>query len=104
MFETLPSHPTPEITESDRGSRPAREREGSPPPVLAIAGAGLSGSTLLCRMLGELPGFVAIGEVGRIWERASARISTAAVVDHSPHARSGRRSDARRSEAGTDST
>ena len=69
MFETLPSHPTPEITESDRGSRPAREREGSPPPVLAIAGAGLSGSTLLCRMLGELPGFVAIGEVGRIWEK-----------------------------------
>jgi hypothetical protein len=69
MFETLPPRTSSETTEFEGGSWPRREREGSPPPVLAIAGAGLSGSTLLCRMLGELPGFVAIGEVGRIWEK-----------------------------------
>jgi len=37
--------------------------------VLAIAGTGQNGATLLCRMLGELPGFVAVGEIGRLWEK-----------------------------------
>ena len=37
--------------------------------LLAIAGSGMSGSTLLCRMLGELPGFFSVGEVGRIWDK-----------------------------------
>jgi hypothetical protein len=37
--------------------------------VLAIAGTGQSGSTLLTRMLGQIPGFVAIGEVGRLWDK-----------------------------------
>jgi hypothetical protein len=36
---------------------------------MAVAASGLSGSTLLARMLGELPGFVAVGEVGRIWDK-----------------------------------
>lgn len=38
-------------------------------PLLAIAGTGQNGATLLCRMLGEVPGFVAVGEIGRIWEK-----------------------------------
>jgi hypothetical protein len=38
-------------------------------PVVCIAATGQSGSTILARMLGELPGFVAAGEVGRIWDK-----------------------------------
>jgi hypothetical protein len=45
----------------DDGSTPVR--------VLYIGGCGRSGSTLLDRMLGELPGFVSTGEVRFIWER-----------------------------------
>ena len=46
------------------------EREGHPvASLLAIAGTGQNGATLLCRMLGEVPGFVAVGEIGRIWEK-----------------------------------
>jgi len=37
--------------------------------ILAIAGTGQNGATLLCRMLGELPNFVAVGEIGRLWEK-----------------------------------
>ena len=37
--------------------------------VLFIAGAGRSGSTLLERILGELNGITAMGEVSFIWER-----------------------------------
>jgi len=37
--------------------------------TLAIAGTGQNGATLLCRMLGEIPGFLAVGEIGRIWEK-----------------------------------
>lgn len=40
-----------------------------PVRVLCIGATGQSGSTLLSRMLGRLPGFVAVGEVGRIWDR-----------------------------------
>jgi hypothetical protein len=38
------------------------------PVLLAIAGTGQNGATLLCRMLGELPGFVGVGEIGRLWD------------------------------------
>ena len=38
-------------------------------PVLYIAGSGRSGSTLLERMLGQLPGVVVLGEVHHLWER-----------------------------------
>lgn len=43
----------------------------SPPagPVLYIAGSGRSGSTLLERLLGQLPGVVTLGEVHHLWER-----------------------------------
>jgi len=37
--------------------------------VLCIAATGQSGSTLLARLLGEVPGFRAVGEVGRIWDK-----------------------------------
>jgi Sulfotransferase family len=37
--------------------------------VLCIGATGQSGSTLLSRMLGRLPSFVAVGEVGRIWDK-----------------------------------
>lgn len=35
--------------------------------VLLIAGAGRSGSTLLARLLGELPGVVNVGELSLLW-------------------------------------
>jgi hypothetical protein len=38
-------------------------------PVLCIGAIGQSGSTLLSRMLGQVPGFVAVGETGRIWDK-----------------------------------
>jgi hypothetical protein len=37
--------------------------------VLCVAATGQSGSTILTRMLGEVPGFVAAGEVGRVWDK-----------------------------------
>jgi hypothetical protein len=40
------------------------------PTVLLIGGAGRSGSTLLDRLLGELPGFVAVGELRYVWSEA----------------------------------
>ncbi len=41
----------------------------SPMKVLFIAGAGRSGSTLLDGILGQIPGFVSVGELRYIWER-----------------------------------
>jgi hypothetical protein len=41
----------------------------SPASVLYIGGMGRSGSTLLQAMLGQLPGYVAAGEVRYLWER-----------------------------------
>jgi hypothetical protein len=38
--------------------------------VLLIGGAGRSGSTLLDRLLGQLPGFVAVGELRYLWSEA----------------------------------
>ncbi len=37
--------------------------------VLCIAGTGQNGATLLCRLLGELPGCVAVGELGHLWDK-----------------------------------
>jgi hypothetical protein len=39
------------------------------PPVVYIAGAGRSGSTLLARLLAERSGYVAVGELRYVWER-----------------------------------
>jgi Sulfotransferase domain len=41
----------------------------SPPRVIYLAGLGRSGTTLLERLLGELPGVAAAGEVVHIWQR-----------------------------------
>ena len=38
--------------------------------VVCIAGTGQNGATVLSRMLGRLPGMVAAGEVGFLWDRA----------------------------------
>lgn len=39
------------------------------PPVLFLAGIGRSGTTLVERVLGEVPGVLALGEVLHLWER-----------------------------------
>jgi UDP-N-acetylglucosamine transferase subunit ALG13 len=41
-------------------------------PVLYVGGTGRSGSTLLDRMLGEIPGLVSAGEVVHLWRRGLA--------------------------------
>lgn len=41
--------------------------------VLFVGGLGRSGSTLVNRMLGQLPGFVSVGEVREVWERGFLR-------------------------------
>src|SRR5947209_19958625 len=55
----------------DTGPVPAH-RLPEPPVrvrVLYVGGCGRSGSTLLDRMLGQVPGVLAIGEVVHIWRR-----------------------------------
>lgn len=37
--------------------------------VLCIGGTGQNGATLVSRLLGRLPGVVAVGELGRIWDK-----------------------------------
>jgi Sulfotransferase family len=56
------SHERSVPTPSSRATRDAVR-------VLMVGATGQSGSTLLSRMLGRLPGFVAVGEVGRIWDK-----------------------------------
>ncbi len=46
--------------------------EIQPPAIVLIGGTGRSGSTLLDRLLGELPGFVAVGELRYTWREALA--------------------------------
>jgi hypothetical protein len=38
--------------------------------VLLVAGTGQNGATLLSRVLGGVPGFCAIGEIGHLWDKA----------------------------------
>jgi hypothetical protein len=51
------------------GIRPAAAGSTATIRILAIAGTGQNGSTLASRLLGELPGFTAVGEVGRLWDK-----------------------------------
>jgi hypothetical protein len=51
------------MTPTDMGGRPAR------PTVLYLGGLGRSGTTLLERMLAELPGVCSLGEVVHLWKR-----------------------------------
>lgn len=59
---------------SSKPTRWADDREGygvtDKTTVLYIAGSGRSGSTLLNRMLGQVEGFFAVGELGHIWQRS----------------------------------
>lgn len=38
------------------------------PTIVYVAGSGRSGSTLLDRLLGQVPGFVSTGELARLWD------------------------------------
>jgi Sulfotransferase family len=40
-----------------------------PVRLLCLAGTSQNGATLLTRMLGRLPGFVAVGEIGYLWDK-----------------------------------
>lgn len=49
-----------------------RDRSSTDPDrirLLCIGGTGQNGATLLSRMLGRLPGFVAVGELGYLWDK-----------------------------------
>lgn len=46
------------------------------PRVIYIAGAGRSGSTILHRVLGQVDGFAAVGELRDVWGRAALRNTT----------------------------
>jgi sulfotransferase family protein len=48
---------------------PDQKLESEPIRVLFIAGTGRSGSTLLDRLIGQIPGAFAAGELGFLWER-----------------------------------
>jgi hypothetical protein len=51
------------VDETARFARSAR------PKVLYLGGTGRSGSTLLARMLGRIPGYAPVGELRYVWER-----------------------------------
>jgi hypothetical protein len=65
MTDSAPSGRVANRT-SDQGS----SAQGDPVRVLCIGGTGQNGATLLTRMLGRVPGFVAAGELGYLWDRA----------------------------------
>jgi hypothetical protein len=56
-------------TSHETTGRGSAEDATQPIDVVAIAGTGQNGATLFCRMLGELPGHIAVGEIGRLWEK-----------------------------------
>jgi hypothetical protein len=51
---------------------PGSRQAPGPVPLVFVGGIGRSGSTLLDRMLGRLPGVVSVGELVHIWERGLA--------------------------------
>jgi hypothetical protein len=60
---TSDHHPPRFTRQRDRLTDPDRIR------LLCIGGTGQNGATLLSRMLGGLPGFVAVGELGYLWDK-----------------------------------
>lgn len=58
---------------SRRGKQLAGRPDASMPAVLYIAGSGRSGSTLLERVLGAIPGFVNVGELIDLFRRTVPR-------------------------------
>ena len=69
--------------------------------VLLIAGTGQNGATLLSRVLGSLPGFCSIGEIGHLWDKALIDERPCGAVDRFAIVRSGRKWVTRRSAVGT---
>lgn len=47
------------------------DTENAPVDVVFIAGFGRSGSTLLAQIMGQLPGFVSVGELRHLWLRGA---------------------------------
>jgi hypothetical protein len=58
---------------SRRAKKPAGQARAGLPTVIYIAGSGRSGSTLLERILGEIPGFVNVGELIDLFRRTAPR-------------------------------
>ncbi|MFG2085668.1 MULTISPECIES: sulfotransferase [unclassified Spirillospora] len=62
--------PVPHRRADESAERAAGPADGTAPPrVLFLGGLGRSGTTLVERLLGELPGAMALGEVIHLWER-----------------------------------
>lgn len=63
------------MSEYARSTDPMPTPSASDPVrLLLVGGIGRSGSTLLDRLLGQLPGHVSVGEMGvRLWDRCVAR-------------------------------
>ncbi|HEY2442923.1 MAG TPA: glycosyltransferase [Streptosporangiaceae bacterium] len=55
------------------GTDAGRPAGGHDPTVIYIAGSGRSGSTLLERVLGDIPGLVNVGELIDLWRRTAPR-------------------------------
>jgi len=65
----------PNAAGSSRADRADPTEAGPPAPrVLFIAGLGRSGSTLLDRVLGQVPGCCSIGEASQVWRNLRAGI------------------------------
>jgi hypothetical protein len=76
-LESRKTHPMRGPTDANRRPRvhevtrvqPDLVADGARKPIVFIAGMGRSGSTLLERMLGQLPGWFSVGEMVHIWTR-----------------------------------
>ena len=64
-------HPFPE-QQIEASPAPMTDPAQQPLDVVFIAGFGRSGSTLLAQVLGQLPGFVSVGELRHLWLRGAA--------------------------------
>lgn len=64
---------TPRIPAPARtAAAPVRASTRAPVRVLYVGGTGRSGSTLLDRLLGEIPGYISCGELVHLWARGLA--------------------------------
>lgn len=61
---------------------PQNQPPGGGPTVVYIAGSGRSGSTLLERALGEIPGFVNVGELIDLFRRDASRADRCGCGQH----------------------
>ncbi len=67
-FEMKDQHVNPRRIQGD--APPIENHEAtSQPTVLYIGGHGRSGSTILAQTLGQIPGFVNVGELWQVWSR-----------------------------------